>query len=870
MAVELELETISSGYNISKINTNFQAIDTALQDAVSRSGTAPNQMDADFDMNGNDILNVDNLEANVITIDGVPVSVEVPVGIDTDALVPSGGTIGQVLTKLSSTSFDMDWEDPTSSGGGSSVATRGALKAIIPDESDAVYLAEENREGWFVWRLGDFSAEEAADTEEGLFISSNISPSTIGIWVRQYDGYVQAKWFDASPENTDTANDTAFAAINSLGITYGPVQLEDGVYQTTSTQYQVNGIAFVGPGKIELGGFAQAPNRTFLLTDPGDPSASRLEVFDDLTVKNQDQKYMFVGANVGSTPGVTYRTLTGATREMTIYEFVGGHNTDPADHSLGRTGAAGSFDRAYHGGQGDVTIRQAYGEVFSARVGATHFLANPAIGIENGGVAATASATGAYLQLTEHIMNDGGLAVAAVARVTNFVRTNSGTALGQVWVHDRPQTGGSQAADAVYTPAGSWKRGLDFTPTTLDSDKAAVVLKASDRIYFNSTSAADALGIKWFATTLGSLYMDSDSFQIRFSGSIKPTANDGGTLGISGTAWADLFLANGAVINWNAGEVLLTHSTNALNLNSREFIVNNSFNFRPQIVARNETNDANGPYFMVRKSRGVADTAVQVSDTLGTFMFQGYDSTGTPVLRNAANLNAIVESVTAGTLTARFELVAGSAVWQFKTNSTLTLPTATLTTAAANTVEFDGKVFYANAVASSRQVVTTKQVATVQGTAVALSNSSTSAQNIFAAANDTLTVAASTSYRFRAKLSFNTGATTHITSFSLGGTATFTNIEYVSNATSTAANTLGTPQMRRVTTAAAAALTATSVAVTTDIWIEGVMRINGAGTIIPQVTFSAGPTGTCETAINSFFELEPIGSDTVAAVGNWA
>jgi len=167
-------------------------------------------------------------------------------------------------------------------------------------------------------------------------------------------------------------------------------------------------------------------------------------------------------------------------------------------------------------------------------------------------------------------------------------------------------------------------------------------------------------------------------------------------------------------------------------------------------------------------------------------------------------------------------------------------------------------------------VVPAKLIATVQGTAVALSNSSTSAQNIFAAANDTLTVQASTTYRFRAKLSFNTGATTHITSFGLGGTATFTNIEYISQATSTAANTLGTPQMRRVTAAAAAALTATSVAVTTDIWIEGIMRINGAGTIIPQVTFSAGPTGTCETAINSFFELEPIGSNTVAAVGNWA
>ncbi len=193
-----------------------------------------------------------------------------------------------------------------------------------------------------------------------------------------------------------------------------------------------------------------------------------------------------------------------------------------------------------------------------------------------------------------------------------------------------------------------------------------------------------------------------------------------------------------------------------------------------------------------------------------------------------------------------------------------------LTTPAAGAVEFDGKVFYATSVASSRQVVTTKQIATVQGTAVALTNNITTAQNIFAAANDVLTVAASTTYRFRARLTFNTGATSHTTAFGFGGTATFTACDYTSQATSSAAATLATPQMARWAVATASIVTAASTAVTTDIILEGIIRINGAGTIIPQVTFSAGPTGTCETAIDSYFELEPIGSNTVAAVGNWA
>ncbi len=45
---------------------------------------------------------------------------------------------------------------------------------------------------------------------------------------------------------------------------------------------------------------------------------------------------------------------------------------------------------------------------------------------------------------------------------------------------------------------------------------------------------------------------------------LSPAADDGLALGISGTAYADLFLASGAVINFNAGDVTMTHSANTL------------------------------------------------------------------------------------------------------------------------------------------------------------------------------------------------------------------------------------------------------------------------------------------------------------------
>lgn len=49
--------------------------------------------------------------------------------------------------------------------------------------------------------------------------------------------------------------------------------------------------------------------------------------------------------------------------------------------------------------------------------------------------------------------------------------------------------------------------------------------------------------------------------------SVLATANDSGALGASGTAFADLFLASGGVINWSAADATITHSAGLLTTN---------------------------------------------------------------------------------------------------------------------------------------------------------------------------------------------------------------------------------------------------------------------------------------------------------------
>ncbi len=73
MAITTEIVPIVSGYQTSKINSNFEAIAEALDDSLSRSGTSPNTMEADLDLNGHSLLNVDALSVDSLIVDGIEI-----------------------------------------------------------------------------------------------------------------------------------------------------------------------------------------------------------------------------------------------------------------------------------------------------------------------------------------------------------------------------------------------------------------------------------------------------------------------------------------------------------------------------------------------------------------------------------------------------------------------------------------------------------------------------------------------------------------------------------------------------------------------------------------------------------------------------
>lgn len=112
------------------INANNAVIETAFLDVLSLSGTAPNQMQNTFDMNSNQIINLPS-----------PATANSPLrlqdastlnGGGTVSSLPSGGTTGQVLAKINSSNFNVQWQDQnTDLAAGSNIVITGTTPATI-------------------------------------------------------------------------------------------------------------------------------------------------------------------------------------------------------------------------------------------------------------------------------------------------------------------------------------------------------------------------------------------------------------------------------------------------------------------------------------------------------------------------------------------------------------------------------------------------------------------------------------------------------------------------------------------------------------------------------------------------------------------
>lgn len=148
----------------------------------------------------------------------------------------------------------------------------------------------------------------------------------------------------------------------------------------------------------------------------------------------------------------------------------------------------------------------------------------------------------------------------------------------------------------------------------------------------------------------------------------------------------------------------------------------------------------------------------------------------------------------------------------------------------------------------------------------------TGAQNWFPT-NGAVNVEAGVVYEMEGVLNFNraAGAVSHTTSLLFAGTATLTYILW--RATTNTGDTLANAALNHAAgrSASAVVVKAASTGTTeeTSIRLEGSIKVNAAGTFIPQFQYSAAPGGAPTIQIGSFFQLVKKGA-AFNTKGTWS
>lgn len=111
---------------VTAINANMALIETAMENTLSRDGTSPNTMSANFDMNNNDILNVDNIQTTTMTVGGVSITAQVTAAAASATAAAASATAAASSATSASTSAT---NASTSATNASTSATSAASSA---------------------------------------------------------------------------------------------------------------------------------------------------------------------------------------------------------------------------------------------------------------------------------------------------------------------------------------------------------------------------------------------------------------------------------------------------------------------------------------------------------------------------------------------------------------------------------------------------------------------------------------------------------------------------------------------------------------------------------------------------------------------
>ncbi|SVD78794.1 uncharacterized protein METZ01_LOCUS431648, partial [marine metagenome] len=103
---------------------------------------------------------------------------------------------------------------------------------------------------------------------------------------------------------------------------------------------------------------------------------------------------------------------------------------------------------------------------------------------------------------------------------------------------------------------------LTHASNEVQVDGGDLVIESTNKIGFGGAPSTDYIQ----KSTDVKIVAAADITLDPAGGNVKPASNDDSALGVAGTGWSDLFLAEGAVINWDSGDFTATQTNNLLAL----------------------------------------------------------------------------------------------------------------------------------------------------------------------------------------------------------------------------------------------------------------------------------------------------------------